>query len=406
MSSGDVKIKFGGDFSGVSKGAEEAGKKAGGSFGAKLNEQLSEFGTSMAAKIGGMFAVDAIFETLKEKFLEAKEYFSNLNAAIRTTGSGGYEFQRVAYLAKSVGVSMEVVGKSLGLFSKYMGLASKDSKGHGKVLRELGFTTEEIESGTITATQALAALAKQLRETGDENIAAANASIIFGRSGRELLPIIKKGDSAIKEQAAGLKLYSEAELQAAEAAERAAERRAAAWKKFFRFLSLELDKNITKSVVMDTSLATTQEFQSKGINVTSDEGRAKLNAEVIKRLQAKGVGLEAQKEAFKKIEQELAGSVGATPQLRSELAVELAEMMKSIESVQQESEKRKPGVDASGVAALSSSSLQAIGGGDISSILSGTYQDSMLDAAVRTADNTQRIAEKQPDNRPTLTITK
>jgi hypothetical protein len=39
------------------------------------------------------------------------------------------------------------------------------------------------------------------------------------------------------------------------------------------------------------------------------------------------------------------------------------------------------------------SSLQEIGGGDVGSILSGTYQTSMLDAANKTAENTGKLVQ-------------
>jgi len=43
---------------------------------------------------------------------------------------------------------------------------------------------------------------------------------------------------------------------------------------------------------------------------------------------------------------------------------------------------------------MAASSLQEIGGGDINSVLSGTYQSSMLDAANKTADNTSKLVQE------------
>ena len=190
--SDDVKVKFSGDFTEISKGAKEAATKA----GTALQSQFAQLGNSLAGTLGGYFAFTSIFDTLKEKMGEAKEYFSELNRAIRTTGASGDEFQRVASLGKSVGVPLETVGRSMGLFSKYIGAASKDAKGHGKVLiDELKFSQDEVTSGNISATEVLARLSKQLKETGNESLAAANATVIFGRSGRELLPIIQRRGS-------------------------------------------------------------------------------------------------------------------------------------------------------------------------------------------------------------------
>jgi hypothetical protein len=49
------------------------------------------------------------------------------------------------------------------------------------------------------------------------------------------------------------------------------------------------------------------------------------------------------------------------------------------------------------------SSLQEIGGGDVGSVLSGTYQTSMLDAANKTAENTAKLVQetsKVPVSKP------
>jgi len=390
----DVKIKFGGDFSAVGKGAGEAAAQA----GTALKGQLAKFGEEMLTRVGAAVALTALFDKFIDQLSAANNYFKELNDAIDKFGGGGEEFQRVAGLAKSVSVPMEVVAKSMGIFSKYIGLASKDAKGHGKVLRELGFDNEQISSGTISATDALAALAKQLKETGNENLVAANATLIFGRAGAELMPVIQKGSREIKQQASELTVYSEAELQAAEAAERAAARRQAAWQKFFRWLSLQMDENTTKVVVMETAAETTKEFEKKGLDTKSSEGRQKLMSEIIERLQAKGVGLEAQLVAFEKIKRELAGSVGVTDEKRAELEVELAEMKAAIEKVKKGDEASKAAAVASaggGPTALSASSLQAIGGGDINSIYAGvSIQQAQLDAQVTTANNTTVLANQ------------
>ena len=395
----DVKVKFSGDFSDVPKGATTAAQAA----GTAISGQFQSLATSITSSLGSMFAATAIFDKLKEGITGAREYFSELNRAIRTTGGGGDEFQRVAGLGKSVGVGMEVVARSVGLFSKYIGLASKDIKGHGKVLTELGFTNEQIASGNITATEALAALAKQLEETGNENLVAANATIIFGRAGRELLPIIQKGSSAITEQSSQLKTYSEAELQAAAASERAAERRTAAWKKFFKFLSLELDERETASIVGESVRDKTSELQSKGVNVTTPEGRKQLEAAIIKDLQSKGVGLEAAQVGAADYARRLTSTPGLDRGTREGIMSETTSLIEAMKKVSAELKETKPSenLSTSGAAALSVSSLQAIGGGDIASIFGGTYQDTMLsqtariaDATVQTASNTKPIDYK------------
>ena len=174
----DVKVKFGGDYSAVADGAAEAGKRA----GTVLSSSFAEFGSSMLTKLGGFFALENIFEGVKEQVASAREYFADLNKAIRVTGQGSDDFQRVASAGKSVGVSLEAVGRSMGFFAKYMGDATLNAEKHGKVLNDLGFETKDITAGNIKASDVLIALAKEYDKTKDANIAAERATQIFGRS--------------------------------------------------------------------------------------------------------------------------------------------------------------------------------------------------------------------------------
>ena len=393
--SDDVKVKFSGDFTEISKGAKEAATKA----GTALQSQFAQLGNSLAGTLGGYFAFTSIFDTLKEKMGEAKEYFSELNRAIRTTGASGDEFQRVASLGKSVGVPLETVGRSMGLFSKYIGAASKDAKGHGKVLiDELKFSQDEVTSGNISATEVLARLSKQLKETGNESLAAANATVIFGRSGRELLPIIQKGEGAIREQSNSIKVYSEAELQAAEASERAAERRMAAWKKFFRFLELSMDENKVATIVGDQMETVANQMQAKGINIQSGEGAKQYNAELIKSLQALGVGLSAQQAGARQYMQQQLATPGLPASVRADIMAQFAELtaaMVEADKKAKESPDSGPAATAGGVATLVTSSLQSIGGGDIGAIMSGYHVDiaqEQLDVQKQIAQNTTPAA--------------
>lgn len=394
----DVKVKFGGDFSAVGKGAKEAAAQA----GTALSGQLSKFGEEMMSRVGAALALTALFDKFIEKLSEANNYFKELNDAIDKFGGGGEEFQRVAGLAKSVSIPMEVVAKSMGIFSKYIGMASKDAKGHGKVLRELGFDNEQISAGTISATDALAALSEQLKATGNDNLVAANATVLFGRAGAELMPIIQKGSRQIKEQAKDLQVYSDAELQAAEAAERAAARRQAAWSKFFRWLSLQMDVAETRGIVVETTADTFRDLAKSGVDMTTDEGKEKLKSQLIENLLKKGVGLDAQEVAFKEISKSWGsyptlGALGSVFNTRESIDKAFTDILAGIEKAKADEKAAPKEVTSAmgGSTALSASSLQAIGGGDINSIYAGvSIQQAQLDAQVTTANNTTVLANQ------------
>jgi hypothetical protein len=289
----DVKVKFGGDFTDVPKGAEAAATAA----GTKLKSWFNEGINSMMSSIGSALSMAALFDKLKENLAEAKEYFKELNHAIKTTAAGGDQFQRVASLGKSVGVTMESVGRAMGFFAKNMGAASKDANGHGKILRELGFTNEQITSGNITATEVLAALADQFQKTGNEALLASNTMSLFGRGGREMLPIIQKGKDAILEQAKAVKVYSDAQLEAAEAGERADERRLASWKKVWRSLTLRADQVEARKNIRFEIENLQSEMTKEGKDYKGADSK-EYNERLVKNLKSKGIGYALQEEAF------------------------------------------------------------------------------------------------------------
>jgi hypothetical protein len=86
---------------------------------------------------------------------------------------------------------------------------------------------------------------------------------------------------------------------------------------------------------------------------------------------------------------------------------QLAENLERIIKRKEESPDKAPVITPLlPASSLTASSLQEIGGGDISSVLSVTYANDMLDAARRTADATAAMAAKDGSGRPTLTVTK
>lgn len=397
----DVKVKFGGDFTGVAKGGQSAVKQA----GTALGSYFSDMGSSIMGSIGGMFSAGAVVGKVTEKFQAAGEYFRELIHIMKITGESAESLQKIMAVGKAVGISTEVMGKSLGLFSKFMGNASKDAEGHGKVLKELGFDTAAITAGTISSTDVLIALAKQLEKTGNSYLVAANASAVFGRSGRELMPIVRQGSEAIKEAVDETKVYTQAQIEAVEASERVWAKRGRAFTGFFkeawRKLTDESSSLVTASVD-EARDKVTKSRKEKGLSeLTYDEMTTNpdYQEEFIKSAGKRGLGLEWLKE----------NTTTGVEKGKWTVSQGFLDVLKKVEedrkrTIEENKAKGMPGED--GVSALSTSSLQAIGGGDINSILSGTYQDTMLDAAKRTAENTQKIAEKQPNNRPTLTVTK
>jgi hypothetical protein len=388
----DVKVKFSGDFSEVSKGADSAAKTA----GTAMKGWADDLGKTMLGAVASIFAADALIGKFMGGLSEAREYFLKLNDAIDETGISAEELQKIVKLGKNVGVSMESTVKSIGLFSKYMGNASRDANAHGKTLRELGFSNEQITGGTIGVTEVLAALADQLEKTGNDYQMAAYSSEIFGRSGRELIQIIRQGREAIENAADGTKIYTQAELDLIEASERRWQKRNNTIKGFFR--------ELWRDIADDTSTIFAEALDSVDAKIEKMGGRVKemkaetapdnaYNRMLREELKSKGISLETQKQMFSPLSKENPGGGWAAqnPQFLNDLN----------KAIQEEKNKKKEeitsGSGLASIAAMSSSSLQAIGGGDISSVLAGTTPvDQIAENTRQSTYYLKSIAESNP----------
>jgi hypothetical protein len=389
----DVKVKFGGDFADIAKGAGAAAKFAGNAF----MSSMEKFSEGMLGSISSAVSVENVVSKIKEGLQEAAEYFKEIGRGAKVSGASPAEIQRVLALGKPQGLSsIETITKALGIYAQNISLASKGSEKHRSVLRELGFTQEEITSGTITATEALAALAKQNEGPGKSRMAANLATLFGGRSGKELKGIVTAGTTYIKDILADAKIFSDAEVEVTEAAERNRERFSGKKKKVFRTMELEGDFKEAAKAIADTARETREEMQKEG--TLTDSSGAQFIEKMIRKLKAKGFTPKAAGAVLEAMENGLiTGSVqtgllgmGQYPFATQEGRDELRKQI--LRSISQ-SETEKPEVELTPRIALTASSIQAIGGGDINSVLAASYQADMLDATRQVAENTRKMAE-------------
>lgn len=335
--SDDVKVKFGGDFSDVSSGATDAVSKAGGA----LNSWWNDFTKSTAASITSALALSAIFGKLTESAMNVMKYSRGIDDAFKRFGEGksAEEFQLVARYGAEVGVSMEAVGRTMNYFAKATEAATKGTGNHRNALLALKFTDEEIKRGNISAIEVLRRMADEYDRTGLEALSAQRAVQLFGTQGEQLSAIYKNGKINIDEFTKSVKAMDKASLEAAANADRQIER--------------------AKRKAADIFATVLQ------INDFLNPGPYKYD--------------------------ERTGKVMSERQLRIRSEKEAAEAAKN-------NPKEGPPL-LTMTRVMATSSLQTIGGGDVGSIMSGTYQTSMLDAATKTADNTKKLVDNQ-ENRP------
>jgi hypothetical protein len=298
---------------------------------------------------------------------------------------------------------METMGRSIQFANKTIGAATIAAGAQRETLKTLGFTEEQITSGRVDAIEVMMKLAGEYDKHIDRNVIAKHTVDMFGRSGGELTKVLSEGTTALRERIEAMKVYSEQEVKAAAAADRAIERGERAAKAAMKNFAVNAGVVYT-SAVIDNAYRNSVEKEFKGKvgffdsvvdpsaeNVAKNTGSVtRIAKEIAKKARQKGLTTEdAMVQLNKNIEEDSGSYSQSTLDLMSQVAGKLQYMT--------EQEKKGSGPQASlstdekEAMALSTSTLQAIGGGDIGSIMSGFHvdiQQEQLDVQKQIATNT------------------
>ena len=225
-----------------------------------------------------------------------------------------------------------------------------------------------------------------------------------------MMPIIKGGAEQLNEFVKSLGTYSDETVRKMSEMQKQLEKFKRTLADMFINKPLELLANASSEAersavfgsVTSQSIGMTGKFKAAGGGTIAQQSKSDA-AQIAGEL---GNSVDAIKETIKYANKQENMSLGVmnSPERKEyfkTLAADLQAMIAKAEAKPKEEAKTPPLLDT--IKTMSASSLQAIGGGDITSVLAGTYQTSMLDAAKATAENTRRIAEA--DNAPKKTIT-
>lgn len=395
--SDDVKVKFGGDFTDVAKGAGEAVNKAGGALSAWFND----FNKSTVASITSALALSAIFGKLTESMANTLKTSKGIDEAFKRFGTGksSQEFQLLARYGAEVGVSMEAVGRTMNYFAKVNDAAAKGSESHRSVLRALKFTEDEVTSGKISSIEVLRRLSDEYDRTGNEALAAQRAVQLFGLQGEQLSAIYKNGKINLDEFAKSVQLMGDKTIENLARIERRRESFKRTMDGMFGAVLEEIGREASSVLGYGVTMEAMGQVGETG-GTSEQEGRS-IGGQIYSELKGDE---DAIAEAIKQLSDYNEDDWFTS----KEQADAAAEAIKTIRFLQ-EKDKAKPKEEVVGppllaaAKVMATSSLQEIGGGDVNSVLSGTYQTSMLDAANKTADNTAKLVQesgKAPASRP------
>lgn len=393
--SDDVKVKFGGDFSDIAKGASEAVNKAGASMTAWFND----FSKSTESSVLSALSLQSIFGKLVDGMSAVLKTSKELDNAFQRFGTGGRarEFQVLARYGQEVGVSMEAVGRTMNYFSKVQDAAKKGNEAHVTSLKSLGFTSAEIKAGNISAIEVLRRMSDMYDQTGNAALVGQKAVQLFGLQGEQLAGVYKNGKIALDEFNKSAVTVSEEANRRLAKTQRNIDQLKRGGEGIFMgiggFLG-GLSRSYEFSSKMGENLMQARESSEK------PEQRGKTLANLA--LSDFSGSVEDMSDAIKWLREY--ASNGLTTREDSKMAIIAANRMEASlksqeERLAEEAKKKATPPLLENVRVMAASSLQSIGGGDIGSIMSGTYQTSMLDAATKTADNTGKLLDNQT-NRP------
>jgi hypothetical protein len=406
--SDDVKVKFGGDFTDVPKGADSAGKIAGTAIAASFKEYTKSLTSSLAS----FFSVSNLVNTFANNFSAALDKFREIDQLSRQLGVSRVELQKFSKLGAEVGISMETMARSIGFANKTIGAAQMHNGAQRQSLLDLGFTIEQITAGHIKATDVMFKLAEAYDKNKNSNNLAKQTTEVFGRAGQELTRILKDGNVELQERIRLMKVYSEQAVRGGAAAARFIEQGEKTLKYHFggkqtEVLGYTIMNQKLKSVEEKTAKEMGFEYDPYSNYVEKLRGQGKMS-QYLSQLQKN-----AAREGFKPedilnvFEQRTSNSnlkghrLGSANYLDN--IVQLSGFIRNQVEQEERDRNKKTLADSGdlvaggkeGAAALAVSSLQAIGGGDINSIFSGiSIQEAQLNAQQQTATNTGIIASQ------------
>ena len=208
----------------------------------------------------------------------------------------------------------------------------------------------------------------------------------------------------MKELAESSKLYTETEIKAAAAAEKAALAAEHQWNSFTRNIAAWFGSHEVSEMLSDSlKKAVDEGFQGAGSGPNGSftkEDQQRIYETAAEQVLKQGKKLGFTKEETLEYAAKTFGPNGSTA-YRFALGSENADKVYSaLETLIQDmnenedfSEKSTQAITTAVKSNAVVSSLQAIGAGDIQSIFAGTYQDQMLDAQTRTASATEQVVK-------------
>jgi hypothetical protein len=157
----------------------------------KVGRGFQKTGMYMAG--GGAAIVGGLAEIVKSVTETAKD----VEFGSQKIGISADQFQRLSYAAKVSGMDVDKFSTGMGKLDKLMMQASTGNKAAEKTMKAAGLSIRDQNGHTKTATQVLSELSDKYKKAPDGILKSGLAMVIFGKSGKDMVPLLNKGGKAI-----------------------------------------------------------------------------------------------------------------------------------------------------------------------------------------------------------------
>jgi hypothetical protein len=166
---------------------------------AETNEALEAIEAKLGAvqkafsTLGEVAIAGAAGEWIAEQIKSIGEYGDSVEHAAEQTGIATDRIQELAYVGGTAGVSAQQMTNSMGLLSRQLAAAQGGSKEAAQAFQLVGISLDQIKNESVD--QVLSQIAESFSQHADGANKAALAMQLFGRSGRELIPVLDQGSA-------------------------------------------------------------------------------------------------------------------------------------------------------------------------------------------------------------------
>ena len=129
----------------------------------------------------------------------ALESLDKLDEMSQKVGVGTTTLQVFGHMAKLSGTDIEGVSKALGIMSKNMLTAELKGEDANKALKSLHISATDASGALKASDQIVADVADKFKNMEDGTTKTALAMMLFGKSGKDMIPILNQGSEGIRQ---------------------------------------------------------------------------------------------------------------------------------------------------------------------------------------------------------------